>query len=457
MERRPRVLVDLGLERGLQRPVGIVGAEEIGVADEEALLVVVGVDEPARDAVGAIAANLARAGVEDVHAVHFHPHAPGVGGQEGDVGLAEDDEEVPLARVLEVVGHVQVGVHARLEHGDAPELAELRGVRVVVEGARDEHVETGVARLARGGNQVGAGDRAELRPDEDRGPPLDGRRAVAFHVAPLGRDQLARPRRERGEDDARVLVRLLHARRLEVLEDHLRKRLPRGVLGVAFRELIDQLVVLVHAEHAVRREALDRERSRDADLPVVRIRLVVEVLELRLGRDGGVDLVLPRDACLPPITVDRLRDVGPLRFGLARDLPLLPLLLQRGIQLFAQGLQPRLPLLPDDVDLGVVGDRLERDVGHALVDEPLTDVAVRRPRRRRGACDLGFLELTIARVREQVVGIARAHDTGAGQRERDARGVDGDPAATPLLGDGGGGAGAAGRIEDEVAGIRGEE
>ena len=41
----PRVLVDFRLEGGLQRLVGVVGAEEIGVADEEALLVVVGVDD----------------------------------------------------------------------------------------------------------------------------------------------------------------------------------------------------------------------------------------------------------------------------------------------------------------------------------------------------------------------------------------------------------------------------
>ena len=54
--------------------VGIVRAEEVGVADEEALLVVVGVDEPAGDAVGAVAADLAGVGVEDVDAVDLHPH-----------------------------------------------------------------------------------------------------------------------------------------------------------------------------------------------------------------------------------------------------------------------------------------------------------------------------------------------------------------------------------------------
>ena len=52
---------------------GIVRAEEVGVADEEALLVVVGVDEPAGDAVGAVADDLAGLGLEDVHAVHLHP------------------------------------------------------------------------------------------------------------------------------------------------------------------------------------------------------------------------------------------------------------------------------------------------------------------------------------------------------------------------------------------------
>jgi hypothetical protein len=49
--------------------------------------------------------------------------------QDVDVGLAEDHEQVALAGVLQVLGHVQVGVHARLEHRDAAELVELGGVR----------------------------------------------------------------------------------------------------------------------------------------------------------------------------------------------------------------------------------------------------------------------------------------------------------------------------------------
>ena len=67
-------------------------------------------------------------------------------------------------------------------------------------------------------------------------------------------------------------------------------------------------------------------------------------------------------------------------------------------------------------------------------------------RTRRGAGDFGFLELAIAGIGQQVKWITRTHDAGTGQRQGDARGVNGDPAAAPLLGDGGGGAGTAGWV-----------
>ena len=154
----------------LSAPYGSSGAEEVRVADEEALFVVVRVDEPAGDAVGAVAAHLARRRVEHVDAFHASPAAcPSLRVEQLDVGLAEDDEEVALAGGLQVVGHVQVGVHARLEHRDAAELAELARVRLVVERAGDQDVEAGVAGLARGRDEVRPLDRAELRADEDRG------------------------------------------------------------------------------------------------------------------------------------------------------------------------------------------------------------------------------------------------------------------------------------------------
>ena len=116
---------------------------------------------------------------------------------------------------------MQIGVHARLEHGDAAELVEFGRVGVVVEGAGDEHIEAGIAGLARGGDQIGAGDGAELRADEDGGAFLAAGLGVAFDIAAFGADQIARPGRERGEGDLVFLVRLLHAGGLEVFQDHL--------------------------------------------------------------------------------------------------------------------------------------------------------------------------------------------------------------------------------------------
>ena len=62
-------------------------------------------------------------------------------------GSPKMTNRLPLPVFLQVVGHVQVGVHAGLEHGDAAELVELGGVGVVVEGAGDQHIEAGVAGL----------------------------------------------------------------------------------------------------------------------------------------------------------------------------------------------------------------------------------------------------------------------------------------------------------------------
>ena len=92
-------------------------------------------------------------------------------------------------------------------------------------------------------------------------------------------------------------------------------------------------------------------------------------------------------------------------------------------------------------------------MGHALVDEALADVAVTGGFGGGFTLDLSLFELAGAAVGEQVVGIAGAHDAGAGQGEGDAGGVDGDPAAAPLFGDVCGGAGATGGVEHEVAGV----
>lgn len=68
VQRRPRVFVDLGLERLAQALVRVVGAGEVRVADEEALAVVVRVNEPTGDRVGVVGADLAGRRVVDVDA-----------------------------------------------------------------------------------------------------------------------------------------------------------------------------------------------------------------------------------------------------------------------------------------------------------------------------------------------------------------------------------------------------
>ncbi len=291
-------------------------------------------------------------------------------GQDDDVRLAEDDEEVALAGVLEIVGHVQVGVHAGLQHGDAAELAEFRGVCLVVEGAGDQHIET-----ASPASRAAATRSARCTVPNSGPMKMAARFSVPPSSTALRRRRVAGPGGERGESDPVFLVRLLHAGGLEVLQDHL---VETHAVSLLHGERIDQLVVLIHAEHAVGREALDGERARNADLLLVVVGLVVEVLEFGLGGDGGVDLLLPGNACLPPVGVQLLRGLRPFLLGFARNLPFLPGLLERRVQLLAQRLQLRLPLVPDHIDLGVVGDGFERDVRHALIDEAVADVAVYR-------------------------------------------------------------------------------
>ncbi len=89
------------------------------MANEEALFVVVGVDEPTGDAVGSVAPNFARVGMEDVNAIDLHLDLAVVCINDVDVGLAEDDEQVAFTGVLQIVGHVEVGIHAGFEDRDA--------------------------------------------------------------------------------------------------------------------------------------------------------------------------------------------------------------------------------------------------------------------------------------------------------------------------------------------------
>ena len=78
-------------------------------------------------------------------------------------GSPKMTKRFPLPVFLRSLGHVQVRVHASFEHGDASQLAELRGVRLVVKGAGDQRIEVGIAGFTGSSDEIGALDGAELR------------------------------------------------------------------------------------------------------------------------------------------------------------------------------------------------------------------------------------------------------------------------------------------------------
>lgn len=116
--------------------------------NEEGFLVVVGVDKPASNTLCRVANDLTRLRLEYVNTIHLNLYLIVVAIQKLDIRLAKNNEQVPFTSILEILGHVQVGVHTSLEYWDSAELIELAGVGVVVESAGDQHVEVSIACLA---------------------------------------------------------------------------------------------------------------------------------------------------------------------------------------------------------------------------------------------------------------------------------------------------------------------
>ncbi len=327
-------------------------------------------------------------------------------------------------------------------------------MRIEGEGAGDEGVEARVHRFARRGDQVDARERAEFGTDEDRGAPL----RLALHEAPLRPDIFAGPGRQRGKADRVALLGLVDAGGAQMLQHHccevgrrhdLVQAPAHVVVGV---HEVDQLR-LVAGNDAMRRQALDRERPGDAHSRFVFIGAVVAQFDVGGLGDRGVDLLLTGYAALPPLRMGLLRGGGPCRRSLARDFPVLECLAERGVQLRAQRLQLRLPLLVDDVYLGIICNISQRDVRRSLVDEAQAEVLMGRSVRQEFAGDVLLFATPFNTIGQQVIGIARAHQPSARERERDTRGVDRDPAAAPLLGDIGRRARTAGRIKHKVTGV----
>lgn len=126
VECAPRLLVDLRLQCGFERGIGIIRAQEIGVADEEAFFVVIGVDELGGDAFGVIAANVPRVWIEHVNAVHLHADFLAAIIEDFDIRLSEDDEHVAAAGVFQLVRHMHVRIDPGLENLERAEPIKLR-------------------------------------------------------------------------------------------------------------------------------------------------------------------------------------------------------------------------------------------------------------------------------------------------------------------------------------------
>ena len=257
----------------------------------------------------------------------------------------------------------------------------------------------------------------------------------------------------------------------------------------------------------MRRQALHSEGAGDADLPVVIVGLVVEVFVVRLGGDGGVDLLLPGYALFPPETVKvrRLRGPGVARLGgnvVASVLPAQGLVQlaqrRRLLPVRGRGLEPcPTPWWADSghgspASRGICHSsqsRLSAAFNSSLSGSSLSwkrsqitsistllamDLRVMwgtrsytKPWRmslKVGASE-GALREIFGLLDSGRLGCPQAGSSGyrapmsAGSRQREgyAGGVDGDPATAPLLGDVRGGAGAAGGVEDEVAGVGGHQ
>lgn len=94
------------------------------MADKEALFIIVGVDEPTGDTLGPVAADLPGVGMEHIHPLDLYLYPVFFDIQNIDVRLPEDNKKVALAGILEIIGHMQIGVHASFKNWNSTECGE---------------------------------------------------------------------------------------------------------------------------------------------------------------------------------------------------------------------------------------------------------------------------------------------------------------------------------------------
>jgi hypothetical protein len=92
-------------------------------------------------------------------------------------------------------------------------------------------------------------------------------------------------------------------------------------------------------------------------------------------------------------------------------------------------------------------------MGDSLIDKTLSHVVFGLVFWSYLAGEFHFSFYPVRQVRQQVVRIPSGHQACASESKRDPTGVAGDPAPSPLLGNIGSSAAAAGGIENKVTGI----
>ena len=139
---------------------------------------------------------------------------------------------------------MEIGVHSGFEDGQAAKLVGIGRLGIVVEGAADQHVETGVASLVRGGDEIGASYRSVLWADKDSGAAF----VFPFLITAFGTDEVSRPTGEGSEVDLAALIRLLHTSRSQLFKNDSRK-----VVRLRFRSVILNDVIRTYLFNLIRR------------------------------------------------------------------------------------------------------------------------------------------------------------------------------------------------------------
>ncbi len=150
-------------------------------------------------------------------------------------------------------------------------------MRVVVEGAGDQDVEACIACFACRCHKVRTRHGTEFGADKHARASLPA--VLAFQVAPFGANILAGPACQRRKRDAIFLVRLLHARRTKIFQNRSDKRLLVAISLLRFTNELAvslQLIILIHDQHSMRRQRLNRKRSSDANGVFILVGLVVQ-------------------------------------------------------------------------------------------------------------------------------------------------------------------------------------